>query len=37
MSLATVQRYSRFADRKEGGKAALVMLGERRTAKEKKG
>lgn len=39
MSLATVQRYCRFADRKEGGKAALVMLDERRTAaaaKEKK-
>jgi integrase len=36
MSLATVQRYSRFADRKEGGKAALVMLGERRTAKQRK-
>jgi integrase len=36
MSLATVQRYCRFADRKEGGKAALVMLGERRTPKERK-
>jgi integrase len=36
MSLATVQRYCRFADRKEGGKAALVMLEERRTAKERK-
>lgn len=33
MSLATVQRYCRFADRKESGKAALVML---RTAKERK-
>lgn len=28
MSLATVQRYCRFADRKESGKAALVMLSE---------
>lgn len=36
MSLATVQRYCRFADRKESGKAALVMLDERRTAKERK-
>ena len=36
MSLATVQRYCRFADRKESGKAALVMLGERRTTKEQK-
>lgn len=38
MSLATVQRYCRFADRKESGKAALVMLGERRagTSKERK-
>lgn len=36
MSLATVQRYCRFADRKESGRAALVMLDERRTAKERK-
>jgi integrase len=36
MSLATVQRYCRFADRKESGKAALIMLGERRTPKERK-
>ncbi len=36
MSLATVQRYCRFADRKESGRAALVMLGEHRTAKERK-
>ena len=36
MSLATVQRYCRFADRKESGKAALVMLTGRRTAKERK-
>jgi integrase len=36
MSLASVQRYCRFADRKESGKAALVMLDERRTAKERK-
>lgn len=36
MSLATVQRYCRFADRKESGKAALIMLDERRTAKERK-
>ena len=36
MSLATVQRYCRFADRKESGKAALVILSERRTAKERK-
>jgi integrase len=36
MSLATVQRYCRFADRKESGKAALVMLDEHRTAKERK-
>lgn len=36
MSLATVQRYCRFADRKESGKAALVMLDEKRTAKERK-
>jgi integrase len=36
MSLATVQRYCRFADRKESGKAALVMLADRRTAKEQK-
>jgi integrase len=34
MSLATVQRYC--PDRKESGKAALVMLDERRTAKERK-
>jgi integrase len=36
MSLATVQRYCRFADRKESGKAALVMLGNHRTARERK-
>jgi integrase len=36
MSLATVQRYCRFADRKESGKAAMVILSERRTAKERK-
>jgi integrase len=36
MSLATVQRYCRFADRKESGKAALLMLSDRRTAKERK-
>lgn len=36
MSLATVQRYCRFADRKESGKAALAMLSEYRTAKERK-
>lgn len=34
MSLATVQRYCRFADRKESGKAALVMLAERRKKKD---
>lgn len=28
MSLATVQRYCRFADKKESGKAALLMLAE---------
>jgi hypothetical protein len=36
MSLATIQRYCRFADRKESGKAALVMLGEAREKKAKK-
>ena len=36
MSLATVQRYCRFADRKESGKAALVMLADQRTRKERK-
>jgi hypothetical protein len=36
MSLATVQRYCRFADTKESGKAALEILAERRTAKERK-
>lgn len=34
MSLATVQRYCRFADRKESGKAALVMLEERRKMRD---
>jgi hypothetical protein len=36
MSLATVQRYCRFADRKESGKAALEILAERRTSKQRK-
>jgi len=33
MSLGTVQRYCRFADRKESGKAALEILAERRAAR----
>ena len=36
MSLGTIQRYCRFADRKESGTAALVILNERRTSKERK-
>lgn len=36
MSLGTIQRYCRFADRKSGGKAALIQIAHHRTAKERK-
>jgi integrase len=36
MSLATIQRYCRFADAKKSGQAALIRLEELRTAKERK-
>lgn len=36
MSLQTVARYCRFADRKTGGKEALIMLEAHRAAKEKR-
>src|SRR5262249_54547391 len=36
MSLATIQRYCRFADAKASGQAALIRLEELRTAKERK-
>lgn len=36
MSLGTINRYCRFADRKTGGKAALFQINDLRTAKERK-
>ena len=36
MSLGTITRYCRFADRKSGGKAALIKLDDHRTSKEQK-
>lgn len=36
MSLSTVSRYCRFADRKISGKAALIKMSDHRTAKERK-
>lgn len=36
MSLGTIARYCRFADRKSGGKAALIKLDDHRTSKEQK-
>lgn len=36
MSLGTIARYCRFADRKSGGKAALIQIGDHRTEKERK-
>lgn len=36
MSLGTIARYCRFADRKSGGKAALIQISDHRTAKERK-
>jgi integrase len=37
MSLQTVSRYCRFADRKTGGKEALIKLEDHRAAKERRG
>ena len=37
MSLQTITRYTRYADRKSGGKEALIMLEERRASKERRG
>lgn len=36
MSLSTIARYCRFADRKIQGKAALIKIADHRTAKERK-
>lgn len=36
MSLSTISRYCRFADRKSSGKAALIKIADHRTAKERK-
>ena len=36
MSLGTITRYCRFADRKSGGKAALIQMAGYRTTKEQK-
>ena len=36
MSLSTIARYCRYADRKSGGKAALIKMADHRTAKERK-
>jgi hypothetical protein len=36
MSLSTIARYCRFADRKSGGKAALIQIDDHRTTKERK-
>jgi integrase len=36
MALSTISRYCRFADRKSGGKAALIKMSDHRTAKERK-
>jgi hypothetical protein len=36
MSLQTVTRYCRFADRKTGGKEALLKLEDHRASKEKR-
>jgi hypothetical protein len=36
MSLGTIARYCRYADRKSGGKAALIQIADHRTAKERK-
>jgi hypothetical protein len=36
MSLQTVTRYCRFADRKAGGKEALIKLEEHRASKAKR-
>lgn len=36
MSLGTISRYCRFADRKSSGKAALIQINDHRTAKERK-
>jgi integrase len=36
MSLGTIARYCRFADRKSGGKAALLKIEDHRTSKERK-
>lgn len=36
MSIKTIERYCRFANRKESGRAALVMMDRNRTDKERK-
>jgi DNA-directed RNA polymerase specialized sigma24 family protein len=36
MSLSTIARYCRYADRKSGGKAALIKMAYHRTTKERK-
>lgn len=36
MSLGTINHYCRYADRKSGGKAAMITLDDHRTAKERK-